>query len=168
MWKEIIEFLKEPLIIPAYSAFLAVLLTFSAQRILEKRKYNKARKGALNLLFRELKFYIETFVSIESNLCITDKVVLPSVDSYAIKTFLESKFIDTTKDSDVILKLHSLILSISALNRAILRIDIASAGMGRSTEELEKRMKTLLVKMSFDVDACLNELKRTYPKLDVE
>ena len=37
MLGEMIEFLEEPLIIPVYSALLAVLITFSAQRILERR-----------------------------------------------------------------------------------------------------------------------------------
>ena len=157
----IIAFLKEPLVIPVYSALVAVVITLVAQWFWERRQHNQARKHALIILKAELERKKLILNSWSEGLGGESGNIYGTIDLFVLKGFLNGSYVSVSEDTDLIFGLHEFFGSISVVTNVFKRIEGYRIGMidqSEAEKALENEVKKFTPTMIKEVQTCLNEI----------
>ncbi|NQV47508.1 MAG: hypothetical protein HQ504_06965 [Rhodospirillaceae bacterium] len=133
--------LKEPLIIPIYSALVAVVIAFIAQWIWDSHKAKKARYHALLIVREALLDQRQRFADMRRHMEQEKSYIHSSVDAHVIKSFLIGTHVDVVIDKQLINALNAYLGSLNGLSTALSRIDFASGGYTNVQHEYKARLE---------------------------
>ena len=156
--------LKEPLIIPIYSALVAVAITFIARWIWDSHKAKKARYHALLIVREALLDHKQRFADMKHRMEEEKAYIHSSVDAHVIKSYLIGTHVDVVIDKQLINALNAYLGSLNGLSTALSRIDLASGWYTNVQHEYKVRLEQSILEAipSYvaEIENCILELDK--------
>jgi hypothetical protein len=156
--------LKEPLIIPIYSALVAVVITFIAQWIWNSHKAKRLRYHALLIVREALLDQKQRFADMKRRMEEEKSYIHSSVDAHVIKSYLIGMHVDVVIDKQLINALNAYLGSLNGLSAALSRIDFASGGYTNVQHEymvrLEQGILENIPSYVAEIENCILELDK--------